>query len=193
MNPQKIAKCKVCKTKYERRSAWQKVCGAECAAVFAAKEKSVKIAKAAREEKANDRAKLAAMQAKPQLEKELKAALHAYIRDRDYGLPCISCNEPIAWGTGATGGVCDAGHYLSVGAHANLKFEELNINAQCKHCNNFLAGNPARYRAGLIKKIGLERVEALESDNTPRKYSKDELRAMTKLYKAKTANLRIST
>lgn len=186
-----MSKCTICCTVYQKRSAWQKVCGAvECAIAQVTKDKKAKSDKAARAEKAADRVKKEANKTKPQLEKLLKTALHAYIRARDYGLPCISCNRPIAWGTGATGGACDAGHYLSVGAHPNLKFEAIQINAQCKHCNRDLAGNQIRYRAGLILKIGLPAVEALESDNAPRKYSKDELRAMTVHYKERLKTLK---
>jgi hypothetical protein len=143
-------------------------------------------AKLTREERKKDRAKLDGMKTKPMLKKQLKTALHGYIRARDYGLPCISCGREIAWGAGKTGGACDAGHYRSVGSAAHLQFVEENINAQCKHCNSTrgLSGNPVGYRLGLIKRIGLARVEALESDNTPRHYTHDELRALTTHYKA---------
>ena len=41
------------------------------------------------------------------------------------------------------------------------------------------------FRRGLIERIGVARVEALESDNTPRKYSIEELLAIKASYRAK--------
>lgn len=38
-----------------------------------------------------------------------------------------------------------------------------------------LSGNHIKYRVELIARIGLERVEALENDNTPHKWTKDEI------------------
>ncbi len=47
----------------------------------------------------------------------------------------------------------------------------------------------AGYRLGLIERIGLARVEALEADQAPRKYTADELRAIRDLYRAKLREL----
>ena len=43
-----------------------------------------------------------------------------------------------------------------------MRFEEDNVNSQCKHCNYFMSGNLLNYRKNLINKIGLERVERLD-------------------------------
>ena len=185
-----MSKCKICRTEYVKRNAWQKVCGVvECAVEYASKDKQAKITKAARVERKADKVKLDAMATKPQLTQIAQKAFNAYIRARDYGQPCISCNTPIQWGAGATGGVCDAGHYLSVGARVNLRFEPLNCHAQCKRCNNQLAGNAVNYRIGLIKKIGLKSVEFLECDHTPKKYSKQDLIGIVGEYKIKLKQL----
>jgi Bacteriophage Lambda NinG protein len=66
-----------------------------------------------------------------------------------------------------------------------LRFNEDNVHAQCKYCNNQLSGNAANYRIGLVKRIGLERVEALECDHKLNHYTKDDLRAIEATYKAK--------
>ena len=58
-----------------------------------------------------------------------------------------------------------------------------------KKCNNFLSGNAVNYRIGLIKRLGLERVEALESDHELKHWSKDELREIAATYKAKLKTL----
>lgn len=40
------------------------------------------------------------------------------------------------------------------------------------------------FRMGLIARIGLEEVEALEADQEPRKYIKDQLRTLRDVYRA---------
>lgn len=49
------------------------------------------------------------------------------------------------------------------------------------------------YRIGLIKKIGKEEVEKLESDNEPRKYSIDDLKNIIQCYKLKIKELKCKT
>jgi hypothetical protein len=85
-----------------------------------------------------------------------KTACHAFIRDRDRGKPCISCQRP--WSDDF-----HAGHYLESGNNSKIRYDEDNINGQCVSCNSFKGGNAAEYRGNLIKKIGLKRVERLES------------------------------
>ena len=133
--------------------------------------------------------KLEKLQSKPELTKKAQAAFNAYIRARDYGKPCICCGKPIAWGEAKTGGVCDAGHYLSRGAHVQHSFNEDNVHAQLKYCNKSLSGNFANYRKGLIARIGIERVEALENSHDLNHYTKDELREIAATYKAKLKTL----
>jgi len=55
----------------------------------------------------------------------------------------------------------DAGHYISRVKKA-VKFDEMNVHAQCRHCNRMQEGNHFLYRKWLIKKYGIEAVEALE-------------------------------
>ena len=45
------------------------------------------------------------------------------------------------------------------------------------------------YRIGLIARIGLAAVEALEADNTPRKWTREELIEIKQTYKAKRKEL----
>ena len=83
----------------------------------------------------------------------------------------------------------DAGHYRSTGAASHLRFKEDNCHAQSKHDNQYKSGNAVEYRIRLIERIGLERVEALESDNQPKKWERDELIAIKAKYKAKLKEL----
>jgi hypothetical protein len=77
-----------------------------------------------------------------------------------------------------------AGHYMSVGARPELRFDENNVNAQCAPCNNHLSGNIVLYRKGLIAKIGLEAVEALEGPHEPKHYTVDDLKQIKADYTA---------
>jgi hypothetical protein len=180
-----MSKCSICKAEYIKRSAFQKACSIQCGMAVVDKAKQKKVMQDKRETKE----KLEKLATKPQLVEKAQKAFNAYIRARDYGRLCICCDKPIAWDSGATGGVCDAGHWLSVGARVNLRFNEDNVHAQLKHCNKQLSGNAANYRIGLVKRIGLERVEALECDHKLNHYTKDDLRDIEATYKAKLKSL----
>jgi hypothetical protein len=67
----------------------------------------------------------------------------------------------------------------------HLRYNEDNAHGQRKQCNRWGAGRAVDYRIGLIKRIGLERVEALESNNEVVKYTIEDLKEITKKYKAK--------
>jgi hypothetical protein len=80
------------------------------------------------------------------------------------------------------GGSFDAGHYRSRGSASHLRFNLLNIHKQCVKCNRFKSGNAVDYRIELIKRIGLENVEKLESDNKPRKFTIEYLKRLKKIF-----------
>lgn len=122
----------------------------------------------------------------PELTRKAQAVFNRFIRMRDKNKPCISCGKP----NDGTANTFDAGHYRSVGSASHLRFNEKNVHAQCKHCNQYLSGNVVSYRRGLIERIGLKEVENLESDNAPRKWDKEELRELTRIYRQKLKELR---
>jgi hypothetical protein len=124
----------------------------------------------------------------PELTKKAQAAFNAYVRERDKGKTCICCGKPLA--LDAVGGGFDCGHYRSTGSAPHLRFHEDNAHGQRKYCNRYGAGRAVDYRIGLIARIGLARVEALESDNTPRKYTREELMQMAKDYRKKARELK---
>jgi len=103
-------------------------------------------------------------------------AFNAYIRERDKGQPCISCNR-------STGAKMNAGHYRSVGAARHLRFNQFNVNIQCEHCNSWKSGNAVEYRINLVKKFGVEKVEEIESTNDPMKWSIEEITAIKEYYR----------
>ncbi|PIT51869.1 hypothetical protein BHC44_09680 [Snodgrassella alvi] len=178
-------KCRWCGAEFEKHRALQIVCSSACAIALNKQKREAdnKKAQAAakRQERAVIKARKHALETIPQLTKRAQAAFNAFIRLRDKHQPCISCGNPLP----DTPNGYDAGHYRSVGSAPNLRFNEDNCHGQCKRCNNYLSGNHVNYRCGLIERIGLEAVEALESDNAPRHYTKDDLRQLERLYKEK--------
>lgn len=181
-------KCIICRDPFEPRNMQHKACGPSCAiehaAIVAAKQK----AKAQRQERAADKVKRDGMKTYPQLIRETQKAFNAAIRLRDQlaGYPCISSGKPLDWSGNAT----DAGHFRSIGSAPQLRFNEDNCHAQSKMENRFLAGNAIDYRINLITRIGLARVEVLESNNTPRKWTHDELRELKAHYQRKVRDMR---
>jgi hypothetical protein len=165
----------------------QVVCGITCAKTVAAKVREKKEADAAKTERKADRAKREALKTRSDHVRDAQVAFNAYIRLRDQlaGHACICCNQPLDW----SGNNVDAGHYRSRGSAPHLRFDEANCHAQTKKCNLYGAGRAVDYRIGLIKRIGLDVVEALESDQTPRKWSVAELVEIKTTYRKKLRDL----
>ena len=108
-----------------------------------------------------------------------QASFNKYIRARDYGKVCISCGKLPAQ---KYGGTVDCGHFRSIGAASQHRLNTWNAAGQCSSCNRYLSGSAVDYRIGLIERIGVERVERLENDNTPRKFSIEYLKRFRKIF-----------
>ena len=115
--------------------------------------------------------------------KDTQKAFNAWVRARDAELSCVSCGSHHK-------GKYDAGHYRTVGGNPALRFEPMNCHRQCSQCNTQLSGNIVNYRIELVKRIGAEAVEWLEGPHEPKKYTIEELKAMTAEYRAKTRELK---
>lgn len=122
--------------------------------------------------------------------REAQAAVNEYVRLRDAHLPCISCDSMPNDNDLMTGSRWDAGHYRSVGACPELRFEPLNIHRQCVKCNRNLSGNAVEYRIRLVQRIGDETVAWLEGPHEPRKYTVEEIKTIKAEYRAKTRELK---
>ena len=142
-------------------------------------------AKAVRADKKETKLKLDALQTKPQLVKKAQTAFNSYIRARDVGKQCISCDKPLDGGANTF----DAGHYRSVGSAPHMRFVEDNVHGQCKHCNNWLAGNHVEYRKRLLVRVGKMQLDLLESDSVLRKYTKEGLIEIPRHYNAMARQL----
>lgn len=178
-------KCKVCRAEYEPTKPMQTVCSHECALSLAisTRAKAEKVAQV--KDKRETKAKLAKLKTKAQWAKEAQAAFNKFIRLRDADQPCISCGRHHQ-------GQYHAGHFLSVGARPELRFDESNVHKQCAPCNTHLSGNAVLYRKSLIERIGLAGVEWLEGPHYPRKDDADMLRLIKAIYAAKARALEAS-
>ena len=172
--------CKNCQQLYTPSKMGQKVCCGACAIAFAVSErgKAEKVAQV--KERKADKLKL---KTRADWMREAQAAFNSFVRARDAGRPCISCGRHHQ-------GQNHAGHYLSVGARPELRFEELNVWLQCQPCNTHLSGNAVLYRKSLVEKIGLGYVEWLEGPHEPKKYTVEELEYIKKYYSSLARELK---
>ncbi len=108
-----------------------------------------------------------------------QGVFNKYIRERDKGLPCISC--------GAKKYTPSCGHYYPSGTYKSVTFDEDNCSVQCWfNCNSSKSGSLIEYRKGLIERIGIERLEALEQRAMKtKKWTIPELKELITLYKQK--------
>lgn len=180
----KNKKCKFCKEDFKPQRAMQNVCTPNCAYKLVEQKKIQKAAKAIKDKDKELRKHLREskerLKTKGQLAKEAQAAVNKYVRLRDKNEPCISCGRYHQ-------GQYHAGHYRSVGSSPHLRFNLWNIHKQCSVCNNHLSGNLINYRKNLIKKIGQEKVDWIESANFSNKYSEEYLRRIKRLFSKKAA------
>ncbi|AQW68359.1 recombination protein NinG [Pseudomonas parafulva] len=188
----KPKKCRApgCGKPFHPTMTTQRVCSPTCALAMAKDPKLQKVAaKAITKQKRQDlQERREKLKTKGEHLREAQAAFNAYIRERDRlaGYACISSGRPLDW----NGNAVDAGHYRSTGAAPHLRFDENNCHAQSKHDNRYLSGNVAEYRLGLIQRIGLAAVEALEADQAPRRYTIEDLQDIKALYRQKLRDLK---
>ena len=182
-----MKRCKACREPFEPVRPLQSVCGPACAIERAREQKEQAERKARSDQRREDRAKREKLKTRSDHIKETQIVVNTYVRLRDRGRPCISCGNALV--PGGVGGGFDAGHYRSVGSAPHLRFEPDNIHGQGKQCTRFGAGRAVDYRIGLMGRIGRERVEALEADQTPRKWTVEELKAIKAEFKAKAKEL----
>lgn len=175
--------CKICKAEFTPQRMGQKACSPVCALAMAdvKREKAAKVAKT--KERKADAAKREKMKSRSDWMREVQMVVNQVVRERDKDLPCISCGRHHQ-------GQWHAGHYLSVGAHPELRFDERNIHKQCQPCNTHLSGNQLEYRNGLIARYSQDYVSSIESPMPTRKYTVAELIELKSLYKAKLKAMR---
>lgn len=180
--------CPICNTEYLPRSSLQKVCHDYLCAIAFNKQRDAENAaheqrKQERLQRENLKERRERLKGLPEWQKEAQAAFNRYIRMRDLNKNCVSCGSPLISNSNyLTGSAVDASHYRSRGAASHLKFNVFNVHSACTRCNRQLSGNAVEYRIRLIERIGLDRVEKLEQDRAPRKYTIDYLKRVKAIF-----------
>ena len=195
-----LRRCPICKGRYSSWNSLQAVCGKVACAIAHGKGKAAKKAlRARRAARRDNRAARERLKSIHVLTAEAQAVFNRFCRLRDdlAGRPCITSgvlNPPPRHG-----GAWDAGHFLSVGSHPELRFNEDNCHRQSK-ADNAGSGRfssqqrtiSAKYRENLIARIGIEKVLWLEGPHEPKRYRHDELREIKKTYLRKIRALKAS-
>ncbi len=112
---------------------------------------------------------------------------HEYIRKRDQGKPCISCDA--LWNPDF-----QAGHFYKAELYSTIKHHEFNINGQCKICNLRKDGNESGYRTGFLRRYGIDALMLLDDladtgRQTTHKWNREDLEATRKYYQEKLKSL----
>lgn len=201
-------KCKVCGEYFvpkfhDIRIRW---CCPEHGAILAMEEREKEKVKAAakriKEQKEAEKAgrkhrkeRLAELRPAGYYKAQAQQAFNAYIRARDAGLPCISCGETNP--PDLHGGQWDCGHFKTVGANPELRFEERNAHKQCKSCNAGAgkyttkeATVAQQYEAGLVARYGQEYVDWLNGPHEMTNYRREDFIRIRDEYRAKLKALK---
>jgi hypothetical protein len=184
----KPKKCHVCKRVYTPIRSMSKVCSVPCSLEWARKLAEQKAARAKRDERKSLAERKAKIKTRGEWIREVQAVVNkvARLRDTLAGHGCISCgSRPDA----RFGGAMDAGHYRSVGSAPHARFYLPNIRLQCKRCNRDLGGSVVNYRKGLVERIGINRVEEIESMQWTAKWSIEYLQRLKKVMNKKARRL----
>lgn len=177
--------CKGCGGKFRPSLSTQKACSVKCAMVLAKQPANLKVARKAidQRERREIQVRKEKLKSRSDHMRECQVVFNEWIRLRDAELPCVSCGRHHE-------GQYHAGHYRTVGAHPELRFEPLNVWKQCAPCNNHKSGDIVNYRIELVRRIGLERVEWLEGPHEAQRYTIEELKAIKAECRAKIKQLK---
>lgn len=183
-----MARCKVCRDKFEPKYFLQKAClNPKCLAEWSKKDREIKA------DKVHAVKKKAFKLSDTKLQHDLTQAVFNKLRvlqekkwfaDRGLEPECISCGKQnMDW--------C-CGHFKSRGAQGNLRYDEKNTYLQCnRYCNMGLSGNISGnkttrgYVAGLFVRFGeiaQSIIDYCESNTAVKKWTGEELQEMRKTF-----------
>ena len=173
INKIKPRRCKICNEIFTPNRPLIPVCSPKCAIDYSNKLKANK----AKKEKSILKEKL---KTHKDYLSELQKIFNTYIRERDLNFGCISCGSEFK-------SKYDAGHYFSVGAYPNLRFNTDNVHGQCVACNQHRHGNINEYSIRLPQRIGEEKFnKLLDQRNVQTKLSIPEIEVLKIKYKELT-------
>ena len=181
----KPRKCDVCGEPFEKQRIGQKVCDYRCAVKLPQKQRDKAFKAVTRAMKTEFNKKQKSWWNNEKNEGSTAYWFHRWVRFRDAELPCVSCCKTKAYGWHAS-------HFRSRGAAGHLRYTPDNCHKSCHECNSHKSGNIGPYRIELVRRIGLERVEALENDNEVRRWTVEELEQLRDRYRDLTKELEAS-
>ena len=178
-------KCRVaeCRASFVPRESFQTWCSPDCAVVIARGRQEKARKSLVQVERREIKVRKEKLKSRADHLREAQQAFNEWVRLRDADLPCVSCGRH-------HDGQYHAGHWRSVGASPELRFEPLNVWKLCAPCNTHLSGNLVNYRISLLQLIGAEKVAWLEGPHPARKYTVEEIKAIKADYRAKTRELK---
>ncbi len=174
-------RCKICREKFTPAFENHRWCcpehGAEYAMQELDKKRATQAQAKAKKERAAWRKRKAAVKPLRHWEDMTQRVVNDYIRERDHDLAVHQLRHVRHGSVGSWA-------LPPRGKASHLRYNEDNIHKQCHHCNVQLSGNQQQYRVALVEKIGAERVETLENNNTPHRYTIEELEGIRRHYSA---------
>jgi len=147
--------------------SFQVGCSQECefqiAMIAVRKKREARAAQKHREDVAREKAERAelrkrkkALRTRTRWYNLLQDEVNEYVRLRDWDKPCCTCGDH------NSSHKFDAGHYLTVGGHPDLRFELTNIHKQCVNCNQYNGGRSDEYRDFMIRTYGQAHIDWLK-------------------------------
>ena len=131
--PLKPKPCKACKSIFTPEKQLQSVCDWKCAADYAEKLRIKREVSEAKRVRKETKEKLVKIKPLSKWLKEVERHCNKYVRLRDADEPCISC------GTTNPNIQYAAGHFRTVKAAPQLRFNLDNIHKQCNfYCNSLI-------------------------------------------------------
>lgn len=175
----KMRKCKAigCDNMFEQWNSFIKVCSTICGRIYDEEKRIRQVKKDGIALRKDTRERKLKLKTTAQWLREAQMEFNKYIRLRDRGLPCISCDKPDD-GTHQR----HASHYRPTSMHSALRFNELNTNASCQQCNTTKSGNLIEYRKRLIKKRSEATVEWLEGPQDDPEWNNDRAKGIKLFY-----------
>lgn len=179
-----------CRKRFVPDQPWIRHCSFDCGVAIGMDAVAKQKAKKEKAERAEFKRRKQAIKTIPELKAEAQKVFNEAMRleDQLLGLGCICCGK---YATSAAlsqpGGAYDACHYRSRGSADHLRYNEDNVWRGLKDCNTW---GHKDYRGGLIVRIGIERVEALENNNETVKWTREYLEGIKATYSARVKQLK---
>lgn len=128
------------------------------------------------------------MKSRKKLVEKADKVFSEYIRRRNANhagvVTCFTCGKQDEWKR------MDAGHFMSR-KHYSTRWDEENVQVQCKGCNIFRAGEQFLFSIQLDRKYGSGKAEELlQKSRSLLKLSTPDLEALIELYQSKLVKLK---